>query len=68
MKGTPSQTDSDVTYSRSCDQGEVMKKDWKTGMQGSGKAVGKKKSWGQFKRIKTKSRYQLCVFLFQKRC
>jgi len=30
------------------------------------RAVGYKKSWGQFKRIK--NRYQLCLFLFQKRC
>jgi len=29
MKRTPNQTDSDVTCSRSCDQGKITKKDWK---------------------------------------
>jgi len=31
VQRTPNQADSDVTCSRSCDQGKATKKDWKTG-------------------------------------
>jgi len=30
---TPNQTDSDVTFSRSCDQGKITEKDWKISMK-----------------------------------
>jgi len=29
VRRTPNQTDSDMTCSRSCDQGKITKKDWR---------------------------------------